>query len=152
MAVLINSDVIATGPTPGMVKRAWNAIAKICWEACGHHWGKAFRPLHFQSIAHRRYKIKPRDPDYNQQKYKLFGHRRPLVFTGESEESTENYRVIPTSKGCRVTMRAPALNYSRRGEDLTQINEQEAKSLTKIFDKQMAQQLLKLKTKKEKIR
>jgi hypothetical protein len=67
-------------------------------------WGEQFRPLHFEQGAYQRYGYKKRQGQrfgpnarmgwtYHHRKLRRLGHYRPLVYSGESMEASEKYRI-----------------------------------------------------------
>jgi hypothetical protein len=120
-----------TGPTPKLLKRAWNDIHRDAAKFAGEYWHIHFRPLHFRNVATRRYGYQFRQGEnlrgakgfrrsYTGQKLRKFGHTRPLVFSGDSERLTEIRDVRATATGgqfgsaqARVVMPANTLNFRR---------------------------------------
>jgi len=104
-----------TGPTvPGLHK-----VKKKGWLAVGRQWHTKFRRKHFTQRGAAEYRYTRRSKKYTARKWNEYGHRRPLVFTGESEALTRERDVRATSKGNQIIMRAPALNFRPRTKDGT---------------------------------
>lgn len=121
------------GPTPGVARKRHNRIAKVVWADVAIVWGEVMRPKHFTEAAVSEYRYRKLSKQYEDRKQRYFGHRRPMVYTGETEQRTANYQVRSTSKGATVSMNAPALNYSRRAHQLKKITKPEANTLANEY-------------------
>ena len=133
-------------------KAAHNRALKYAWEQTGVYWHEHFREKHFTSAGATEYGYKPRQGErgrqgakgfsrsYTGRKLKKYGHTRPLELTGQSRASTRTRKVTATSKGARVVMRAPALNFKARGSDINMneemrtISPAESKVLSRVLE------------------
>lgn len=164
MAIPIIMRWIETGP-PVLPKRELRRILKIAYARIGAKWHTEMRPLHFTNRATGRYGYDPRKGEsgggrqfkgsYTARKLKKFGHTKPLVWTGRSQLLTRIRDVRATSKGARVVMRAPALNFRSKGstidmrEELTSVTTQEAGILGRKFAAVMERSIGKIRTRRE---
>lgn len=154
--------LVPKGVPAGFRKRDYNAAKKIAFGKLGEYWFKHFRPKHFTKAGAREYGyIKRKGEDlphgskgfrasYTGRKFKKFGHKQPLVYTGESREASRKGRVKPTSKGVQIIMRAPRLNRRnpnsqiKPSDELTIISSREWKVLEGIFDVWLESELQKV--------
>lgn len=129
------------GPKDAWKKSAYNRLLRDVMEFVGTYWHRQFMPIHFTLAAYRRYNYTPRagetgDPrgnkwmgkrfwsSYTGRKVKVHKHRKPLVLTGESEQSAKtNFTIRATRKVVRVSMRTPRLNYRPRNSAVNMANE-----------------------------
>jgi hypothetical protein len=93
-----------------------NDCLKSAFYAIGLRWRNVYLPLHFGEGAAARYHYAPRAGDpgnyrknykssYQGRKYKLFGHTRPLEYTGAlKEEALSDGRVTSTRFYCRIPL------------------------------------------------
>src|SRR3990172_3567299 len=70
----------------GFPLRDYHDMRRAAMEDVGNFWHEHYRGEHFEFSAYQRYGYTPRTTKYEIRKAKNLGHRRPLVFTGESEE------------------------------------------------------------------
>lgn len=144
--------VTERGAVPGVAKRELNTMLKAAWEETGVHWHRSMRPKHFTHAGAREYGYTPRKGErgaagtkgfrqsYTGRKLKRFGHTLPLVYTGESRELTRIRDVRATSKGVRIVMNAPKLNFRSRHstinmrDEMTRISAGEARELVAVLD------------------
>lgn len=85
----------------------------------GAKWHGDYLPLHFQDSAYTRYGTERRSAKYNKSKLSRFGHQRPLVWTGQLEQSaTSSARIAATPRGVEITFSSGsrALNFSGSGK------------------------------------
>jgi len=132
------------GPTPGVMKREQNAMSKTSFEAVGKFWGNEIRPKHFQVSATAEYGYRRREPGYTRRKQAQYGHRRPFVFTGESEQRSKSFRVYATRSYALVTMNMPALNFFGGSEEFAVVTQAEAEACAAVYEKTYDEELVKL--------
>lgn len=83
-------------------KRDLNRIRNVCNRAAGIE-VRDLLPLHFEAGAQQRFRYQFRSKQYNRRKQRIFGHQKPLVFTGRMRQSVlRTARVTATSKGAKV--------------------------------------------------
>jgi hypothetical protein len=139
------------GATPRKLRKAHNAAAKEAWPDAGEHWFGEIRPKHFTPEGAREYGYHKRkgenqsgarfDRSYTGRKLKKFGHTNPLEYSGESKRRTEQGRVSATSRGARVVMNAPALNFKHPKSrivmraELAAISRGDAEDVGRVFDR-----------------
>ena len=118
-----------SGPVPGaLTKQEFrNGILKPAWKQVGEMFHREMLPIRFTEqakallgYAHR----KGEEPgtstkrffrSYTGRKLKKFGHRKPLVWSGESRrDATRIADVRATSNGVKVVLHARKLNYRNR--------------------------------------
>lgn len=148
------------GTGAGIPKRQLNQMLRSGFEELGVKWHREYRPLHFTNQASTRYNYQPRQGErgsnvpfrsknrlsYTARKLRNYGHTKPLVLTGESEQLTRIRNVTATSKGCRVRMNAPTLNFRpHMREELTRMIDSEREALTKTLDDHIDSELEKIK-------
>jgi len=138
------------GPTPGVMRREQNAVSKAAWQNVGWYWGEALREKHFTEAGASEYGYRDRTEEYEGAKERAWGHRDPLVWTGESKEESENYRVRSTKDGATVALSMPALNFSNRGHEMKSISDQEARELATVWAGGFDDRLERLKNAKNK--
>ena len=108
---------------PAMRKRDWNKLIKFTFRKLGEFWPSKMRPKHFTKAGAKEYDYTPRAGEdlpfgtrafwrsYTGQKLRKYGHTLPLVYSGLSMEQTHRRDIRATSKGVRIVMHAPALNF-----------------------------------------
>lgn len=147
MSTLIKQiEVIRRGPVPGVMRRELNNHSKTAWTGCGFVWGETMRPGHFTESAKLKYQYKPRSGRYESRKLKVKGHRRPGVWSGLTEALTGQYRVTSSFRGAKVTMRAGALNFSKRQDELTTVVKSEADEIAKVWKEKYLREVEALRT------
>lgn len=98
-----------------VVRKRMPAILKGAYKSCLIKWHREFRPKHFTPAGALEYGYAKRGAAYMRKKASEKHHQRPLTWSGESEsQSRRNYGITATSKGGRLTMRIPKLNYKNR--------------------------------------
>lgn len=110
MAKRFQITVIEKGALPKGMKGKFRRWLKEGWFALAAHWHAKYRPLHFSEAGYWRYGYERYDKRYLRRKQNKFGHKKPLVWTGESKRLSENQDIRGTSKEARVVMRVPTLN------------------------------------------
>lgn len=144
-----------TGPMPRELRKRMPRIKKAAFRLMAAVWHRTMRPKHFTKAGAREYRYDPRQGEragqgtkrfrrsYTGQKLRRFGHTDPLVLTGESRRATAIRRIKGTSKGARVIMRAPKLNFRTPGrkktmrEELTTISRPEVRRLITVLRKKI---------------
>lgn len=150
---MLKFSVTYKGATPGVARKHLRTILRQAFEAMGVEWHQTMRPKHFTKAGAREYAYTPRKGDtgsgtrftnsYTQRKIRKFGHANPLVYTGESRRMSELRDIRATSKGVRVVMRTPRLNYKNKHsevnarEELTRVTPREIQRLQAVFDERM---------------
>lgn len=135
------------GPIPGVIsRRELQEIMKEMWNWGGEYWHKNFRAKHFTVAGGKEYGYRPRSKQYLIQKGKTARHQRPLVKTGESEKATRMRDVRATSKGVRVVMVAPKLNYHKGDgksprQELTTISANERDEIVSMMERHLDESL-----------
>lgn len=129
------------------------------------YWQVNFAPKHFRFSAHSKYKYQPRSKRYEKRKARRFHHRRPLVFTGETERWVRTRRQAATvsNRNGMVTgklqIRTPTYFYTFRKdfgapdkvEELTRTTESEAAVLLRVVEWEIAAELGKPRRKRKKV-
>ena len=143
------------GPTPGLLKRAFNAMKQKCFLAAGIFWHKEFRVKHFTKSGATEYGYTPRKTSgkygfkssYTGRKLREKGHTKPLVWSGESMALTRMRDVRATSKRGRVVIRAPRFNTQPKNStidmryEMTRVTEREAVQMIRVYDHSLDSQL-----------
>jgi hypothetical protein len=127
-------------------------LRKEAFQKAGEHWFLHMRPKHFTEAGAKVYGYTPRRGEkkhfgskawkrsYTGRKFAAFKHTRPLVYSGESEAATRLGRIVPTSKGVRIYMTAPRLNYKHpkskinMREELAMVTQLEMNLLINVYD------------------
>lgn len=113
--------------------REWREISKVGWEHAGEVWHREILPRHFTEQGAREYaaagsrgEYKRRTKKYEDRKLRKFGHRRPLVYTGDLEREVTRMREVrvvgDNSKrrgAVRIVLRGPRYLFAYR-KDLKQ--------------------------------
>lgn len=110
-------------------------------------WHSKFLPEHFKFSAYSRYGYMPRDRKYEIRKARHLGHRKPLVYSGTTQQmamSEVSFRStsIAGMQASQAVMAVEDYFFQRprnspidKAEELTTINEQEQAHLTDIVEK-----------------
>lgn len=153
--MILGIDVKYQGPVPGItLKRAtFNRLLKAAWGHTGLHWHQNMLPGHFTAMGARKYDYTPRKGQrsgmsqkefwrsYTGQKKRKMGHADPLVWSGRSRDEAMRPDIRPTSRGVRVVLHAPALNFRHPNseidmrDEVTRITPEEVVELTREFDR-----------------
>lgn len=143
--------VITYKRSPEMLMKQFRPLLKEGLKAVGLFWHRTFLPKHFKPGAGRSYRYKPRTRAHVRRKLRLFGHRRPLEFTGKSKRmALREARVGGTSKRVKVKLRVPTYFYQYRegapnkAKELTKLTRAEAMELALFLDKDMGERLAKV--------
>ena len=108
------------GPTPRGTKRALPRIQKEAFIDLGQAWLGDMLPDHFRQSAVSKYGYTQRTAGYRAAKLRVKAHRKPLVWSGDTEKYAKaNSRVASaTSRGVRIVVNAPTLNRTPKGRAL----------------------------------
>jgi hypothetical protein len=146
-----------TGPIPGVTLKAreLNAIKRAGYEKIGLLWHRTMRPKHFTQAGAKEYGYTPRSGEdaargsksfrqsYTGRKWRTKGHTFPLMWSGMSRQLSRIRDVRATSKGVRIVIRAPALNFRNphtkinMREEMTRVSIKERDQLIRELDRQM---------------
>lgn len=148
-----------SGPRGLRDMRAVRAAQKAAWLAIATIWHQNLRPKHFTHAGAREYAYDKRQGEvgsgrpfkgsYTARKLRLFGHTLPLVWSGASRTRSAIRNIKSTSKGARVTMNVPTLNF-RKGrnakgksmrEELTTVSLPERKALANYLGRVFTNEL-----------
>lgn len=143
---------IVSGAVPNLLvgKKRLANIKRAVFYRLGAYWHRELRPKHFTVAGGREYHYAPRQGEtgadwkrsYTGIKFTAKGHRKPLVYSGESERESRAARIVATStstrSSVRVTMQVPKLNYKGGGidmaEELRTISAKEEDDLTRMAE------------------
>ena len=140
------------GAVPKIALRERNRIYKESYAAVLTYWHRELRPKHFTLAGAAEYRYAPRSRKYEARKQRKVGHTRPLEFSGLSKALTSVRNVTSTSKGGRVRMNAPALNFKHpksrvhARDELTRISVPEQILLRDMYDREVGQRFAALRT------
>lgn len=113
--MIIKVNVTESGAL-AVKQRDANIALKKEYEAAIRTWHRKHRPKHFEAIAFRRYRYTPRSRKYEKWKKKKYGHRLPLVRSGESRLLSQVVtRVSSTPRSAAITMPVRVFNFKPRG-------------------------------------
>lgn len=151
------------GVKPWLPKRQTNPAKKQSFLASINYWFDHFRKKHFTVAGAKEYGYQPRDGEkagtaskhfwrsYTGRKLKKFGHRRPLMWSGDSELRTRTRKVSASSKWGRWTNSARKLNFRPHPnapnlpDELTRVSSREIVKLAKVYEKKFGQELKRIK-------
>jgi hypothetical protein len=100
------------GATPRKLRKHLTAAKLVAWQAAGDRFHNEFRDRRFTQSHGRKAGYAPRRGDaisptakgwkrtYIGKKFTLFGHRRPLEFTGEVRREVATKRMDVTTRSC----------------------------------------------------
>lgn len=100
---------------PGPKKSEVNRILADTYGGIVVHWHRNFRPKHFTEGAYREYHYAPRSRKYTRAKFKKFGHRNPLEWSGDSKQRSQSYRLSKSRNGAKVAMQVRTFNRRPKG-------------------------------------
>ena len=135
-------------------------IRTEAWQLTGEFYHKRITPEHFTEQGARRYKYARRTRKYQQRKQKLYGHNKPLVFTGRLQRHVKRVRNVRARRGGKggvvVKLNVPAgiINLSRRKNapnmalELVAVSPKDVRRVTKFLDR-MIQRKIDAHTKRE---
>lgn len=157
---MLKINVRERGTVPRKMKKVFNASKKEAWhdtavEFHAEYRDRRFTEQHATAAGYTRRKgegqafgSKAWRASYTGKKHRMFGHTRPLEFSGESRRAARQVRVSSTSKGSRAAyaglrkfnFRHPK-SQIRMGEEFRRILPREADELAKHFDRALDQHL-----------
>lgn len=146
------------GPPPGLTKSDYNAACAVAYADMGQRWHSAFLPRHFTHEGARRYRYTTRQgqgplggrryaQSYTGRKQRYYGHTLPLVYTGTSRRRAMIQKIRANSRGVRVIIDAPALNFMPRGgrismrDEVTRIADDEWRDLETVFERRLNEEM-----------
>ena len=143
--ILIQTTIERRGAD--MSASEWKGFLRTAWKASGEEWHAGMRPKHFTFAAIAEYGYQARKASYELRKAKKLGHRRPLVWSGETERMTGRSRDVRyTDKGVTVVLQAPKHLYQRRGsapdkaEELQRVSEREVAQLATLIETRITEE------------
>jgi hypothetical protein len=145
------------GPTPRKMAAVHNRASKSAWADTGVHFHSDFRDLRFRPDHARRAGYIARKGErmpfgsrqwarsYMGQKYRKFGHQRPLEFSGETRRAVASFPTLTsTSSGVKVRYSgARKFNFKHpksqinMAEEFRRVLPQEANSLARTYDNRL---------------
>lgn len=123
-------------------RREYGKATKEAFVAAGRLWHQKFRPKHFTKAGAREYRYAPRTRSYTARKFREFGHRLPLVWSGETRNLARNRKIKATAKMMRVIINAPTLNRLGKGknsvdidmrDEMTRVSTRERRAMVNLF-------------------
>src|SRR5690606_36737012 len=96
---MARAKITETG-SPKQLARAFGPSARAAALSAVTHWHGQMMPGHFANDAKSRYQYQPRTKKYEIRKARKYGHRRPLVYSGDSERAAKS-QVRLTSRTVR---------------------------------------------------
>lgn len=139
---------------PRGLMKAFRPILKEELKFLVKFWHRTFMPQHFTLRGKVLYGYQPRTAKYERRKARLHGHRKPLVFTGQSERQARQFvRVTGTSKKATATMKMPKHFYRyhkdtqvNKEDELTRTNPRELDAQAKLLKKRTARRMNQIRT------
>ena len=140
---MIALTVKVSGKPPALSAAEWREALKVGWRAVGQFWHRKILGKHFTEAGAREYRYQPRTPEYLRKKERLFGHRRPLVFSGRlMAEVMQTEDVRYTSKGVGIVLHGPsyttirwaARGQPRKSEELRKISAGDRKRIIEVLE------------------
>jgi len=139
------------GPPPGLTKSDYNAACAVAFAEMGTLWHTRYLPKHFTHAGARKYHYVPRQgqgpmggqrfrQSYTGRKERYYGHTLPLVYTGTSRTRALIQKIRANSRGVRVVIDAPALNFIPKGgrislrDEVTRIADDEWQAMERAFE------------------
>jgi hypothetical protein len=102
------------GVTPRRLQKQMTAAKRVAWKNAGDHFHEQFRDKRFTQAHGRKAGYAPRRGDlisptakgwrrtYVGKKFGIYGHRRPLEFTGETRRNVSTKRMVATTKSVAI--------------------------------------------------
>ena len=118
-------------------------------KAAAEYWQKKYAPGHFTRAAKSKYNYEPRTAKHEIRKARLFGHRDPLVFTGETRKFVKGRRAparVSNKDGnprAKLSVKVPTYfyqynktgkNIDKAGELLATTSDEAAQMFDRIVD------------------
>lgn len=129
------------GATTRMVQFAF----RNAYEETLDFWHKKIRPKHFQRSAIAEYGYAARTAGYEGRKKADVGHRRPLVYSGKSEEATERNYIRVSARSASLHMDAGNLLWRPGGinmrEELLATTDEDEAAMARVFEREVTQVL-----------
>lgn len=145
------------GPTPRKLLAVHNKASKAAWSQTGVRFHQDFRDLRFRPDHARRagyYKRKGEGQpfgsvkwkrSYMGQKYRKYGHQRPLEFSGETRRAIASMPTLSSTSTSTKVRYAGARKFNFRhpksrinmAEEFRRILPDEANSLARTYDRQL---------------
>lgn len=134
----------------------WRDITKVAWEAAGELWHEEILPLHFEVSAYSEYRYKRRESRYEERKFKRWGHRKPLTWTGDLQRRVtriRDVRVVGDNSrrrgAARVVLYGPRylfayrkdLNQPDKARELRTVSRTDASKLARRLDQVITAEL-----------
>lgn len=160
LRILITKSGLAT-----LGRRGFQEVGRLAIAAAALYWWTKYLPLHFQPVAHMRYRYQSRDKRTNELKRQrrpwpfgenlapAIGEVKPLVFTGRSRARVLSHPNI-TAKApnyqtyrATVTLDAPAFNFGvgkriDMRDEVTRTTPQELVTLDNVYAAEFEKQLI----------
>ncbi len=114
---------------------------KHAYEEALDFWHKKIRPGHFEVSALAKYGYTPRTVGYERSK----GHRRPLIYSGDSERATERNYIQFAARSASLHMDAGNLLWRPGGgrinmrEELLATTSEDEAAMARVFENKIAQ-------------
>lgn len=126
----------ATITMPSWIKRnAWAPIMKAAFHDLALFWHSKILKKHFKPGAEAEYGYRPRESRYVRRKYGKWGHRTPLVWSGEMKRlllQRSSAKISSTSRGFRIKLFGGGhANYTRRHREIVAVSRRDIKAMQK---------------------
>ena len=130
--VFVQKTIVVGEPVGRSLRKRYREAALPSWEETGKQFHVQMRPNRFTHRHATEAGYKKRDPKYNRQKFKKYGHTYPLVKTGEVRSLVKTARIKARSGtgqannqgGVKVTYRgARKLNFKNPHSDINMVEE-----------------------------
>lgn len=101
---------------PAQIRQATGKTVDAALRQGVEHWHGEIASRHFAANAAQVYHYEKRDTKYMRRKQALFGHQKPLVFSGRTEEKVLGAVTLRGGrKQASATLSVPRYFYERRG-------------------------------------
>lgn len=126
----------ATLTMPSWVKTsAWTPLLKTAYHDLALFWHSKILKKHFTPAAIREYGYEPRSGRYLRQKYRRWGHKNPLVWSGEMRRlvlQRSSANITSTQFGFRLKLAgAGHANWTGRHKELVAVSRRDIKAMQK---------------------
>ena len=118
-----NGAVAEMAKGEGTTTNLMRFVIEVAYEAALDFWHKKIRPKHFERRAVTEYGYTPRTASYERGKQKGLGHRRPLVYSGESEKATKRNYIKASGRSASIHMDAGNLGWNPGGGKISMRDE-----------------------------